>query len=346
MNSVKVIKKLGSGVMGTTYLIELSQGKEKRRYICKIEKIWESDSMFRLDAPIWREIIFAKFCKKYPEHFMILKSWEIMNDCNHKQMSPGWKMDTYSRKNWTLRNKSPYCSKLVYQPVLDGTLNTVLASPKLKLPQLASILSQIIYSIDLLIKSGFIHRDLHGNNIMYKKTTKKSIMLGKVECKTYGLQWFLIDYGLIIHPTFICKYMHKQQRREELNLLNNKHYDLARFIFLTINMPIWNMIEKNNLFDKLPNETKLVKMILKTPEFITIKKYLPPIKEEPITLNNCIFILFLLNYPHKYHEMLGFGDSKYNKLILNYDSIKDMYCNIIKRIHNPGSIIKYLKTLT
>jgi len=112
MESLKVIKKLGNGVMGTTYMVKIG----KNSYIAKIERIWEADITFRLDAPLWREIIFSEFCKMHSEHFMTLKSWEIMNHCKHKQSAPGWKMDTYSTKNWELRNKSPYCSKLLYQP--------------------------------------------------------------------------------------------------------------------------------------------------------------------------------------------------------------------------------------
>lgn len=341
MDSIKVIKKLGNGVMGTTYLIAIGA----KKYICKIEKIWEADTLFRIDAPLWREILFADFCKKFPNHFMKLKSYEIIDECKHKQSLPGWKMDTYSTENWKLRNKSPYCSKLIYEPVLDGTLRTVLDRSNLKLPQLASIISQIIYAVGLMITCGFLHRDLHCNNIMYKKTTKKTIELGNTTVKTYGLQWYIIDYGMILHPNFVKPDMHKKQRRNELGILKNPHYDLAIFIFQTIDMPVWQMIEKNNLFDKIPTEMQLISKIKKTPEFKTILKYIPSLNNEPVVYNLCIMILYLLHYPAKYHELMGFNDSKYKKWILNYDDKKVMYSNIIKRLAKPNLIIKYLNTI-
>jgi serine/threonine protein kinase len=330
----KVIKKLGHGVMGTTYLIEIN----KKKYICKIEKIWEADIKPRMDIPLWREIRFADFCKEYPDHFMQLKSWEILDGCKHKQSDPEWKMDSYSLHNWKLRNESPYCSKLIYEPVFNGTLQSVLNI--LNLNQLKSAIAQVVYAVGLMIKAGFIHRDLHCNNIMYKKTKKKSMMLGSYEIKT-TLQWYLIDYGSIIHPDYITPNMHKEQRKEEKQMLNNPHFDLAVFLFQTINMPVWNMIAKHNLFDKIPTEQQLVSKIKKTSEFVNLIKYLPPL-EEPIVIRMCIMMVFLLHHPQKYHELMGFGSPKFKKMIMDYSAIKDMYCQIIRRLAKPNLIVKYL----
>ncbi len=345
MDSIKVIKKLGSGVMGTTYLIEISQSSGKKRYICKIEKIWQMDVLYRCDAPLWREILFADFCKKHTDHFMVLKSWEIVDRCKHVQDKPEWKMDPRFAKNWKLRNKSPYCSKLLYEPVLDGTLLDVLMKKSIKIQHVISILAQVIYSINLLINEGYVHRDLHMNNIMFKKTTQKTIKLGSVDIKTFGLQWYLIDYGLILHRTFIQSWMDKVQQIQELDILTNEPYhDLTSFLFKFIGIPIWSLIEQKNMFDKIPNDTKLAGQIKKRQEFKDLKQYVPKVNAR--TADICTVLLFIINYPREYHELIGFGDVKYKKYIRNYDHIKDIYCNIIKRLAKTNLIIKYLQTLT
>ena len=62
MESIKVIKKLGSGVIGTTYLLFINE----KYYIGKIEKILEKNIIYDTSYSLWREIEFSKFANKYP----------------------------------------------------------------------------------------------------------------------------------------------------------------------------------------------------------------------------------------------------------------------------------------
>ena len=164
MESTKVVKKLQSGVVGTTYLIE----KNNKQYVCKIEKIFEDDIECDTSKSLWREIEFRNFTSHYPDHFMQLKSWSILNDCNHAQPTlPMW-IPKKIRKLLIEKQKSPYCSQLVYTPVLDGTMNDFYKKNKYDTinKTFCSMLCQFIYFFYLLGNSGYLHTDIHGGNIM------------------------------------------------------------------------------------------------------------------------------------------------------------------------------------
>ena len=240
MESLKVIKELGHGVIGTTYLVEI----DKKKYIAKIEKINEKDIKYDTSKSLWREIEFSKFASKYPEHFMTLKSFEIINLCEHKQPDPPSFIQGIRREDLINQNKSTFCSKLVYSPVLDHTWGEYVNELNLKknIKKLYSMMCQCIYSIGLLNKNGYIHRDIHNGNIMYKKTNKKNIELESYKVPTYGKQWYIIDYGLIVRKDF--KRTHGIYRKSEIRKLQNMHLDIIQFIEWTIYMPIWKEIEK------------------------------------------------------------------------------------------------------
>ncbi len=118
MESIKVIKKLGSGVIGTTYLLSINN----KHHVGKIEKILEKNIVYDTSYSFWREIEFSKFANTYPEHFMTLKSWSITKDCNHKQPTPPLYIQGKHRKDLIDINNSTYCSILIYEPALDNTL--------------------------------------------------------------------------------------------------------------------------------------------------------------------------------------------------------------------------------
>ena len=336
MDSIKVIKKLGSGVIGTTYLIEMNGEK----YVDKIEKINKDDIYFDLSKNLWREIEFAnKFASKYPNHFMQLKSFEIVKECDHVQPNPPPFIQGKKRQDLINKNKSDYCSKLIYSPVLDGTLQSFYNKINKKTNNKAfwSMFCQITYSIGLLIDNGYIHRDTHPGNIMFKKTNKKYIKLGNIMVNTHGMQWFIIDYGLIMHKSYK---LNNKDKVDEIVQLNNKHGDLITVIFGSLKMPIWDQVDKHKL--KIATFKTLVKNIKATPEYNNIKQYLPNINEK-LTLANCIAILFLVLYPKSYHECMGVDVDKYEKYIIHYtDDEKLAYVYIIKNINKPNKIIKFI----
>lgn len=338
MESLKVIKKLGSGVIGTTYLVLI----KNKQYVCKIEKILEEDIQYDTSKSLWREIEFSKFASQYPNHFMQLKSWEIVSGCEHVQPPPPPFIKGKHRKFLINKNKSDYCSKLLYSPVLDGTLNDFYKeiNKKPNNNKFYSMICQCTYSISLLISNGYIHRDLHPWNIMYKKTTAKTIKLGNITVPTYGLQWFLIDYGLILHKDF-DRSTDAKDKKQEISQLKNKYVDLAIFYFNSIEMPIWDLVQKDKL--KVTEFKKLVGKIKASTEYKNIAKFIPTINEKEV-VDMCIAQMFLLFYPVKYHEFMGIDVDKYKKYIIIYDDdLKNLYKYMLKNIDKPTNIIKRIK---
>ena len=69
IDKYKIIKELGNGMVGTTWLVTLN----KKKYALKIEKISEENLEFNTKYPEWREIDFSeKFGNNYPEQFVKL----------------------------------------------------------------------------------------------------------------------------------------------------------------------------------------------------------------------------------------------------------------------------------
>lgn len=97
---------------------------------------------------------------------------------------------------------------------------------------------------------------------------------------TFGYHWYLVDYGLIIHPKF--KFNKYEKYAQETYL------DIFALINLSVAMPIWNIIMKNNI--KIEKYEKLVNKIINTPEINIIKKYLPNLNtsHHKKIINDCI----------------------------------------------------------
>lgn len=327
MESTKVIKKLGHGVMGTTYLVMIG----KKKYVAKIEKILESDIHYDITKQLWREIEFSKFTSQYPDHFMTLKSWCIMDKCEHIQPMPPKFIEGKWREELIEINSSPYCSKLLYEPVLDGTLSEF---PKTNHKKFYSMMCQCFYFLWLLSNNGFRHRDAHSGNIMYKYTDKKTIKLGNIIVPTFGLQWYLIDYGLILHKSF------GKLSEKDSNNVKQKYRDFTTFLWSTIDMPIWEIVAKHNL--KIEDFDKLIIKIKKSPEYDVIRPYVPKIHES-YALASCIGLLYLLFFPVKYHELMGIDVVKYKKYILDYASYdKTVHTYSVMHIVEPMKVIKYI----
>lgn len=360
MESLKVIKKLGYGVFGTTYLIKIGN----KKYAAKIGKILDTEIKEDLSLNIWREIEFSKFASKYPNQFMELKSWEVIKDCNHVQKIPvDWKGGPADRKMIINRNKSPHCLKLIYSPVLDDTLESFYEkinkhATVLSTKQFWSMMCQILYALNLLKKNGYMHRDIHPGNIMYKKTSKKTIKLGSIIIKTYGLQWYIIDYGMMVHEKY-PKSSDSFELERQMKSLNNITQDIAFFIHSSLEMPIWKIVKKYKLnVSPFKILVENIKNKLKEPEYAKINKYIQKnipkiylsgtsqnkkIREER-TENICMAILFQINCPVEYHECMGIDVKKYKKFISIYLSDTIIYYTyIIKHINNINKVIKYLK---
>jgi len=69
-------------MIGTVFLAKY----KNKKYALKIEHILEADLKKSSSSQIWREIFFStKFANKYPEQFIKLYSYDIIDNCTHKQ---------------------------------------------------------------------------------------------------------------------------------------------------------------------------------------------------------------------------------------------------------------------
>ncbi len=337
MESTKVVKKLGTGVIGTTYLIV----KNGKKYVCKIEKISKNDTICDTSKSLWREIEFRNFTKNFPNHFMQLKSWGILDDCTHKQPIPPNFIDKKVRLMLIDKQKSPYCSQLVYTPVLDGTLNkfnTTLNDHHFLNKKSLAMMCQVLYALGLLALNGYMHGDIHGGNIMYKKTDRKTINLGGISVPTYGKQWFMIDYGYVLHKKF-DESKDIGERKINKRSLENKHMDTSDFLG-HVNRPIWKVVKRDKL--KIASFGKLIARIKKHKDYVHVKKFLPAIFEKE-TIMNCMALLFLILFPIEYHKLMGINVVKYAKYIIDYDDIcRDVYSMCIRYINKPMIAIRHI----
>ena len=173
IDNFKLIKKLGSGMVGTTYLSEYN----KKKYALKIEKISEKNLEPNLSTRDWRDIEFSKnFANKYPDQFIFLYKYDIIKDCLHVQEYPDNKIPEYLPKDVIKslqdKQKSNYCIRKVYSLIDDNfsKINNTLSKE-----QFYSFIGQISYIYLLLQKNGYTHNNFHGGNIgaLYVDKNKK-----------------------------------------------------------------------------------------------------------------------------------------------------------------------------
>jgi serine/threonine protein kinase len=265
--NIKIIKTLGSGVMGTVYLAESG----KTRYIYKIEKMDDVDIYNR-------QVDFNEMVgNQYPNSFLILKSHGVIDECDHKQPIPKWATGAF-RKHLVNKNKHTKCFYLLYTPVLDCTfrdiINKVFKNNRLYLKMAYDIMS----AINLMHKAGYTHNDIHGGNVMYN-----------------GKRFYLIDYGRISHKKYKSGNIEREVKRYNLSDINMILWNL-----LVCNRPFMYLEDH-----KLPiiDYKKFMKRINAFTEYKQIYRelgYLPkPMREEPAIL------LTAMDYPHIYCECMG-----------------------------------------
>jgi len=79
------------------------------------------------------------------------------------------KTDEKRKARFIRKNSQPNCYYLLYKPVLDGTFASIKDEVKNNEELLLDFLIQIIESINIYRKLGFIHTDVSISNIMFKK---------------------------------------------------------------------------------------------------------------------------------------------------------------------------------
>ncbi len=193
IDDYKIIKELGKGMAGTTYLVKLG----KKEYALKIEKIAKKNIKPNLQVEEWREIEFSlKFGNLYPEQFIYLYNYDIIPNCTHQQVfarDPGYLPEDVANRIKE-KNSSTYCIRKIYS-LVDTDLSKIIKT--LDREQIYSLIVQTAYIIYLMDCNGYSHNDLHSQNIGVIKTKRKYLSIFGVKVKTLGYQYKAIDFGIV-----------------------------------------------------------------------------------------------------------------------------------------------------
>lgn len=211
IDDLKIINELGRGMNGTVYKCEWNN----KFYALKIEKILEKDITKNINSKPWREIEFSEiFGKLYPDQFMKIYNYDIVNNCEHVQK---YKHSMSYVKNPEIYKevaKSTYCIRKIYE-LMDNTLENM----KLKNDEFYSMTAQILYGIHLMRKHGYRHADITIENIAAIKTNKKFIQINGYNVPTHGYLYKLIDYGSAYNVEHYKKlYGHKYYDVNDTNM--------------------------------------------------------------------------------------------------------------------------------
>ena len=185
---IKIIKSLGKGSNGETFLIEL----DNKQYALKKQKILENEKDIFND-----EIKFFEWIKQLDENnklfFMQLYYHRVNNNCNFDFVPIRGNIDDE-------HIKSKLCFDMIIE-LKNDTLNKLINN--LSKNQIISAFIQITYAVLLMQKSGYYHFDAKTDNITYNKTNNNEVQIGNIgKIQTFGYQYSLIDYGSVLHKDF------------------------------------------------------------------------------------------------------------------------------------------------
>jgi len=302
IDQVKIIKKLGAGVIGTTYLATY----KNNNYALKIQKILKQIKIvknYKID--MWRELSLYDYINKMKKEdrifFTKIYDYKIYNNCTHKQERK-IELDVNNRFHRKIikLDKSKWCIKYLTEYKGNTTLSDFVKKDKLTSKLALSFCLQIAKIMFLLYKGGYSHNDLHPENIMINKTTTEYFSFNGKKIKTHGYLLSAIDYGEVLHKKFGIKY--------------KKYYS----IFLN-DRKKWLFYEySRRMFDTLDNVTLLLK------DCHDKKQKLP---SEYKGLSESVFIKIVIDHDVFFNEMK-------NKYLLLFPGCNKLLDNVIKIIKN------------
>ena len=317
IDKFKIVKKLGAGMVGTTYLASY----KNKKYALKIEKIAKNNLKQDISTRDWRDVNFSEnFANKHPDQFITLYAYDIVNDCTHVQEYADNKIPQYLPKYVIKmledKQKSTYCIRKVYS-LIDDNFNNIYKS--LTKEQFYSFMGQIAYIYLLLQKSGYTHNDLHSDNIGFVHVDKnKKLNILKYKFPTLGIQIKALDYGMILHDKYKMnkeeKMMHKFYQKEEIHRVIRKlvYFENSKLLSAEKNPDLLKEIKNHFLFNSTLN-------------------LLSNIEDR--------FVLFQILYPEEFQKtLLKDKFVKTNYPVLKVDLIDLIY--MIKNKSNPKNIIK------
>lgn len=280
-----IIQNLDSGWNGDSYIVKNTKDE---LLVLKIERMDNYDEKNKFESEYYRQIDFDKLvAKKHPDKFMVLENHGIIENCvfiHSKTDEIITKAGDKRKLRFIRKNANPNCYYLLYKPVLDGTFKSVKNLIKNDEELLLDFLIQIIKSINIYRKLGFIHTDVNVSNIMFKKEDKK-------------FQWYWIDYGNITNNKYPDSLLDIERKEDQPDYKTNMMVDLLRLVqrfCMSSNIAEHNTtgIQKKEFIKEL-KENHIDK-------YNKVVKYLPIIEHS--ILNHLFVLVFKILYPHEYSE--------------------------------------------
>jgi len=314
-NDIDIVKTLGAGMLGTTYLAKYNDNN----YALKIQNILPSEKNKSYKTALWRELDLYDYINnlepQQQKFFTKLYGYEIIDDCKHKHIRP-YKIDLNDKKNkFAIRlsklDKSNWCVKLLTEYKGNKTLQQYLYNNTLTVPQTYSIILQICNIMLILYKGGYSHNDLHTGNIMLNFTEEKTFTFLNKRIPFNGLHITAIDYGEVLHKKFGINYKDYLQ-----GFLENRKVFFFEELYNNIMLVITNS-------DKYINGCKKRKQKLPWEQKIKIDYF-----------ENCLKMLI--------NEYSDFFTKTKNKYIQLYPKSKELIDNVEENI-NKLTIEKIVK---
>lgn len=330
MQTIKILKELGSGGNGTAYLANV----DDKLLVYKIEKHDVHDKKKPLTSEYLRQVKFdLDIAQHHPEHFMILKGHGIIKNPTyvHPKTEFFASIENEDRKRRFLRkNTQDECFYLIYSPVLEGTFNDVEEEILSNKDLFLDFLHQIITSINIMHKNGYSQNDFNGSNIMFKKIKDK-------------YQWYLIDYGQIWHESFPVSQLDQDLVKRGGKTRN---HDLFKFLtgYLRLNL---TRFRKKYDITFIPVEEFDEKMKL-LPEFQEITSFKLPLQskeKQPFGMVKPFQAL----YPDVFLKTAGVSDELVKTYVKEYyDLPKALKHYIFTHIYDKDydEILKSIKMIT
>ena len=173
------------------------------------------------------------------------------------------------------------------------------------------MLAQVALIIKILEKNKFVHGDFHIGNIGYIKTNKKTIKILNYSIPTFGYIYKAIDYGAVLHKSFILT---KNDKQKYKNIFGKEFLSIIETVMMDKDK-FYDYLSENNI--KLNNEKNLKQVM--TSE-------LKNIISEYTTNKDFIFTLSEVLYPEIFQKLILGKKFKYiieNKIF--FDPIDFIY---------------------
>lgn len=282
MENIKIINKIGSGLLGDVYKCTI----ENNSYALKIEKIEKKNIEYDLAAQEWREIEFSQsFANNYPEQFVTLCCYDIAENNEKREIS--YNKAKLSKKvinRLTNKAKSTLAIRRLYSLVDDNLKNVIDTFTK---KQLYSTIVQMAYICYLMQSHGYSHNDLHTKNIgVVYVDSNKDIKISNKKLCSHGIQIKALDFGVSMHEKYgLTETEYFMHRYGLINDINRFLIKLVTFEPGHLITKIFNWSDVPDVFDDF-GLTREYKML----EDFAVNKYDK-------------FYLFQLICPDKFQKM-------------------------------------------